>query len=151
MRVQGIITPHSCSLALAIECKTQRQHPHTHRHISHSQSHFRFPFRLRSSPSNPLPYAASNWFLYCERRQQQQKQRRRRRRIIFLFASRVLLSPGSLRSLFSSFCCYLPPFVPCILGTVAVYAPLRFASYSLSLSLSLWFDCRASRSPLSVV
>lgn len=50
MRVQGIITPHSCSLALAIECKTQRQHPHTHRHISHSQSHFRFPFRLRSSP-----------------------------------------------------------------------------------------------------
>lgn len=157
MSVQGIsnslLLP-TCSHFWVQNAKTASTHIRTH---THTLITFAVAFHIPLSaalvplpPLYPLPYAASNWFLYCER---QKQWRRRRRRIIFLFASRVLLSPGSLRSLFSSFCCYLLPFVPCILGTVAVYAPLRFASFTLSLShtLSQWFDCRASRSPLSVV
>jgi len=95
--------------------KTQRQHPHITFAITLT---FAFPFHIPiHTPPLQIDFctaaaAASHYFLICFSR--------------FAFACAV-------RSLFSSFCCYLPPFVPCILGTVDVYAPLDFC-FLLSLA-----------------
>lgn len=51
-----------CLLALPFECKKQRQHPHITFAVA-----FHIPLSALSlslSPLSPLPYAASNWFLY---------------------------------------------------------------------------------------
>lgn len=129
MTVQGVCNSFllpSCSSFWVQKAKTASTH-HIRSRISYS------PLSALSLPF-PLESTSICRFKLIFVRRWRRRQKQRRRRIIFLFASRVLLLPGSLRSLFSFFCCYLPPFVPCILGTVAVYAPLRFASCSLSFS-----------------